>query len=327
MKNILLLTLAVLAIFNNNVKAQCPPGTFTGQIFPGTAANGKVITYRKSYTGAQWDSISATTVTTPTFVVNIADSGKYILKFIPTSGYQISYADTGQYWNQATTYHLPCGANYFAYFFCQPFGSLGGTGTGSLSGKIIEGQKFGQKPSGVTAPGNPIGGIIVKGGKNPGAQLFAQTTTDANGDYSFSNLPPGDYFILVDIPGLDSSSTHHVTLNNNSVSNLGFVVDSLKINPSNDVSVNEINKEKYGISVSPNPTSRQCTVKYSLLKSSSVNISLYDIVGHKAKEITLAQGQGEHKHSIPVSDLKPGLYFIRLSIDDQETVIKLLITE
>ena len=35
-----------------------------------------------------------------------------------------------------------------------------------------------------TVPGTPIGGIIVKGGKNPGGQMFVQTTTDALGNYT-----------------------------------------------------------------------------------------------------------------------------------------------
>ncbi len=43
------------------------------------------------------------------------------------------------------------------------------------------------------APGGPIGGIIVKGGKNPGGQMHVLTTTDANGNFKLQVLEGGDY--------------------------------------------------------------------------------------------------------------------------------------
>ncbi len=46
-------------------------------------------------------------------------------------------------------------------------------------------------------PGNPIGGIIVKGGKNPGGSFFT-TTTNNNGEFEFSQLKAGDYKITVE---------------------------------------------------------------------------------------------------------------------------------
>ena len=51
-------------------------------------------------------------------------------------------------------------------------------------------------------PGTPIGGIIVKGGKNPGGQMLVQTITATDGTYTLTGLPinafPDDYFIFVD---------------------------------------------------------------------------------------------------------------------------------
>ncbi len=48
-------------------------------------------------------------------------------------------------------------------------------------------------------PGNPIGGIIVKGGKNPGGQMFT-TSTNGNGDIEFKNLPAGNYKFTLTAP-------------------------------------------------------------------------------------------------------------------------------
>ena len=47
--------------------------------------------------------------------------------------------------------------------------------------------------------GNPIGGIIVKGGKNPGGQMKT-VTTDGNGRFEFTGLTKGNYIISATIP-------------------------------------------------------------------------------------------------------------------------------
>ena len=45
----------------------------------------------------------------------------------------------------------------------------------------------------LAAPGTPIGGIIVKGGKNPGGQMRALATTDATGKFKIEFVEGGDY--------------------------------------------------------------------------------------------------------------------------------------
>ncbi|MEO5563393.1 MAG: hypothetical protein ABIR18_08160, partial [Chitinophagaceae bacterium] len=46
-------------------------------------------------------------------------------------------------------------------------------------------------------PGTPIGGIIVKGGKNPGGSFFT-TQTNEDGEFEFSNLEPGNYIVSLE---------------------------------------------------------------------------------------------------------------------------------
>lgn len=43
------------------------------------------------------------------------------------------------------------------------------------------------------APGTPIGGIIVKGGKNPGGQMHVLATTDSAGKFKLKFAEGGDY--------------------------------------------------------------------------------------------------------------------------------------
>ena len=47
-------------------------------------------------------------------------------------------------------------------------------------------------------PGNPIGGIIVKGGKNPGGQMRAVQTNE-HGAFEFANMEKGNYSIATEV--------------------------------------------------------------------------------------------------------------------------------
>ena len=47
----------------------------------------------------------------------------------------------------------------------------------------------------VAAPGTPIGGIVVKGGKNPGGQMLVLATTDSKGRFDIALPEEGEYRI------------------------------------------------------------------------------------------------------------------------------------
>ena len=47
----------------------------------------------------------------------------------------------------------------------------------------------------VAGPGTPIGGIVVKGGKNPGGQMLVLATTDSKGRFDIAFPDEGEYRI------------------------------------------------------------------------------------------------------------------------------------
>jgi hypothetical protein len=49
-------------------------------------------------------------------------------------------------------------------------------------------------------PGTPIGGIIVKGGKNPGGQMLVRTTTDSSGKFTLNFIEGGEYQLSIEQP-------------------------------------------------------------------------------------------------------------------------------
>jgi photosystem II stability/assembly factor-like uncharacterized protein len=108
------------------------------------------------------------------------------------------------------------------------------TGPGVISGQITEGVGYGQRMSGGghNVPfGAPLKGVDIKLGKNPGGNAAARTTTDANGNYTFANVPLGMYKIYVDIPnyGMDSVLQISLTSFDSTSTQNNYYVDSLMI--------------------------------------------------------------------------------------------------
>jgi hypothetical protein len=168
--------------------------------------------------------------------------------------------------------------------------------------------------------------------------MFTQTitSTDPNpsvkGTYTLSGLPVGDFFILVDIPGLDTNKTYHVkiTSTDTSYQNLDFNVDSIQINPINptDVGVKEIYLANHKVTVYPNPATNYLTIQYALLHNSTVKVEIFDVFGKSVKLLLpeTKQPSDKYKNTWLLNELKSGLYFLKVSIDSSENIIKISVS-
>ena len=108
------------------------------------------------------------------------------------------------------------------------------TGPGTIKGQITEGVGFGTRyiNNHLNIPmGAPLKGIDVKLGRNPGGGCAARTTTDNNGQYTFTNVPIDSYKIYVDIPnyGMDSVRAIVLTSVDTSSTHNDYFVDSTMV--------------------------------------------------------------------------------------------------
>lgn len=268
------------------------------------------------------------------YTFNAVNSNSYIIKCLPVSNtLQATYAPSAQGWKGATIFAHSCLNTATMNITVNPVMNIG-TGPGVLSGILTEGVGYANKGGHVFAPGNPIKGITVKGGRNPGGDIVNQVTTDANGGFTITGLPENvageSYFLYVDIPGLDTSGTYHkaIITGSTSYTNLDFVADSSYIFPINYyVGVQEIVMDNNVISVYPNPATNKVTVSVDKGNVRSLSLKINDMFGRKLREFEFESPERRVEQSMDISDLSKGIYFIRVRINDSERQIKLIVTE
>lgn len=326
-------------------------GTVTSN--PSVPVSGQVFLYKYLPFNIKFDSITSQVLgSNGEYNFTSISSGTYIINAVPVlNNLQITYGDSAVNWKTAKHIVHGCAINDIQNIQVKQFESIPGLGSGpgSISGTITQALGFNPRPFGSSyidgsafkptiTPGTPIGGIVVKGGKNPGGQMFSQTLTGTEtgpspGQYSFSGLPYGDYFILVDITGLDTNHTYHIEISpgNEVFNNLDFTVDSIQINPvfATDVGVKDFNSNEHNLSVYPNPASKHVTIQYSLKQISLVNIELLDILGQSIKKSVPETNQVAeiYKETLFIDDLNSGLYFIKVQINGIEYTSKLTISK
>lgn len=299
---------------------------------------GEIVTlYRYEPVLTKFDSItSQTTDAAGGYTFTNAPAYTYLLKCDPAnnSTLQVTYSPSALNWKTASILTHGCSNNTTQNINVIELANIG-TGSGSLSGKIVEGVGYGNKGNQTMVPGNPIKGVVVKGGKNPGGEIFTQSRTNAAGQYTLQGMPLNglgeEYFILVDIPGLDTNNTYHKVLDaaNPSYGNLDFFVDSAKINPTGIVGIKEVIINNNRMLVYPNPTNGNINIEISLNQSSLVKIDVMDLFGRIVQNIVPQDrfNDRELKVNSTLSGIKPGVYFINVKIDDANRTTKIIVTE
>lgn len=206
------------------------------------------------------------------------------------------------------------------------------TGPGLLGGRIVEGVGFER------LEGDPIPGIDVKLGRNPGGALITSTQTNTNGDYVFPNLPlsgPGEsYVVYADIPGIGRDSSYNVVLDvtNPVYDSLNYLVDSstVYILETSGTGVADATSLNNALSVYPNPTNGMVNIKYALSRNSRMSLGIYNVLGVRIAELVNTEQQpGNYKYTFNSRNynLGAGVYFISLITDGKVSTHRLVITE
>lgn len=144
--------------------------------------------------------------------------------------------------------------------------------------------------------------------------------TDDLGNYLFENVPDGDYYLIVDIPGLPMIQTYDVTiLGNQIVSELDYYVGEDGINTSGGVGVKSIEMDSF--IMFPNPGDGTIFLVFPSMGDYMVRI--YSTDGRM-----VASGEFESisgLRTLDISEQDQGIYLIRVDGPDNTSVLKYIL--
>lgn len=185
------------------------------------------------------------------------------------------------------------------------------SGPGLISGNVTALAGYGMRGrNNDQIMGAPLKGVDVKLGKNPGGNPAARTTTDAGGNYTFSNLPLGGYRIFVDIPnfGMDSVLSINLTSGNPQSTGNNYYADTFFVfvdTSSAGTGVQQVNGKKEQIAICPNPAHNFLIVDIQEAKS-KVELTIADMLG----KVQLSETGVYGRNIIDIALLPRGMYVL-----------------
>lgn len=217
-----------------------------------------------------------------------------------------TYFDSAFVWYDADIVTTPC-QNYNLGMGLMV---LNPGGLGSISGTI----------TGVNGPlkalGTPLENVhVLLVGENDN-QVYGFELTNAQGQFAFSNIDNGTYKVVIDAPGLYMQAIRTVVIDDTHklVTNQNYVIGTNVIALDETVGVDEV--AVLGISLYPNPTADNASLRFTLAKNAVVKADIVDITGKLVADLYSGQmAAGKQQLQPSVKALSQGIYFIRLMVD------------
>ncbi len=188
-------------------------------------------------------------------------------------------------------------------------------GNGSITGNVSQ--------TGTKSSVNVLGAEIILSDMNDSPVRVSYS--DANGNFSFDNLPMGSYRIHLEIAGI-SYTPYPVTL-----SNINPGISNLSININNNGAVitgienAELNQTSVG-EFYPNPATDEVFINIQNVNNNNVNVTIYNQTGVKISS-TEYRLSGTQRIALNSRDLSSGIYFVKIGNNNGlNTMRKLVIS-
>ncbi len=234
-------------------------------------------------------------------------NSQYYGKYLPT------YHEDAALWSDATAVVLRklSTSQFEPFFYIDMIPTQNFNGPGFVGGKVSEGANLTGGGGQVESEGDPMPNVNVVLTKADGTPL-QHATTNAEGQYSFGNLPWGTYVIWLDIPGIKPVSiTVVLGPNNPKSSGRDFKVDdNSAVSATDDIEIVQTAR------IYPNPTSDIIWVDLR----AQAQISLSNTKGQIIQQINDASGTTR----LSTENLPAGIYLLSVRRADAIQTFKIV---
>lgn len=220
-----------------------------------------------------------------------------------------TYHYNSTYWANATLVNHTGAVSANKGIYMQAGSSA--NGPGFVAGNVTLGAGKG------TATGVPNLLILLRNASN---QLVKSTFTNANGDYSFSNVPVGTYTIYPEnMPQVTTpSAAFTISTTNTNVTGMDFTKNSKKIVP-NSLAVASLSNAVF-CSIAPNPAKDVVTIQLQNTNAPA-QVRIVDVLGKTMLTTTLQTTTS----AINTSALAPGMYYMHITQGTAQQIERLMI--
>ncbi|MCB9035229.1 MAG: T9SS type A sorting domain-containing protein [Lewinellaceae bacterium] len=145
--------------------------------------------------------------------------------------------------------------------------------------------------------------------------VFPSVTSNVDGTIDLvyqQDFRPG-LAVRGDMDVFETNTINHVSLTPDQV---GIIVDKTE---------ETVQPEYFQLAVQPNPANNEALVSFELDNNARYSLSLLNIMGQKVADIETANGFGANQVRVNVSDLKSGVYLLRLQAENKVAVAKLMV--
>jgi hypothetical protein len=152
--------------------------------------------------------------------------------------------------------------------------------------------------------------------------IYAQATTDANGLYTFNNVPTGSYQIVVNLPGYTQTDTYDFVIDGSSsvFEELDFLIDNHQIFKSGFLSVSKDFSDD--LVAFPNPTNGKVFIQMPAVLG-NFTADVYSSTGQKIWNRTV-NGNNVNQFNVDLTDLPAGMYFVQIMSDSDVFEIRVV---
>lgn len=250
-------------------------------------------------------------------------SGEYILKshfvnysFVGENPWLDTYHDGKTEWEKVTPFNLTCTTDTMIGFMIARKAVFEFNGTAVISGTVaVVGA---QKSLGITriiSNADCDTKVLLL---NSLVEVIATQCPDANGNYSFTNLPAGSYSIVIERTGYEMTEPVTTELDEGEqVVNLNFTVDeetqTVVIGITTAI-FNQLFESDKAVNVFPNPARDVLNIKIDTNNSKQARIILTDLIGQQVLMLQRELKQGVNYLTIQNPGLK-GIYILTIVAD------------